>query len=372
MGNKAGKLEKSDIASSSRDSWQDLSEAALAVARQGDTREALAMLQNGMDVARRGDDRAGEIAMLNGAAVVHSIRGDYWASMAGSIDAFFLARTAGDRLGMAAAMTMLAGSLLLMTPIDSEIGILRAALRMSEEEQDARLQTRIHNLLGIVLGDLGRFGESELHLDMAAVLAQNQAPGFDKWRVLANAANLLRKRAQAARQQGDFHGCAQYCAQGLERIGRVEAHCRETGKTPVLLDAISITALLHLQNADHQAACAKFESAWKLAVETRTRSVLPFLGMEIAKLDLLADQLESAEATLSQALGEAAFYRPSPKAAGLCELMAVVQRRRGDERGEAHWQAEARKARAAFDALKTEARAQMARVIASLAPEVAA
>ena len=43
-------------------------------------------------------------------------------------------------LGMATAMTMLAGSLLLLTPVESEIGMLRAALKIADEAAHVSLQ----------------------------------------------------------------------------------------------------------------------------------------------------------------------------------------------------------------------------------------
>ena len=43
---------------------------------------------------------------------------------------------------MAAAMTMLAGALLLLTPVESEIGMLRAARKIADEAARGPLQQR--------------------------------------------------------------------------------------------------------------------------------------------------------------------------------------------------------------------------------------
>lgn len=361
---------RNHLTSRSPDAWEDLAEAALAAARRGDTRQALGLLHGGIEAARGTGERRGEVIAMNCAALVHSIRGDYWASLAGSIDAFFLARTEHDRLGMARAMATLAGALCLMTPLDNEIGMLFSALKVSEVEGDLRLQARVHSLLGIVLGDIQRFDEAEVHFDMAMVLAACDKADFDRWRVVANQANLLRKRAQAAGGRGAPDECREYCRRGLEIIGPVEEHCRDHGKQSICIDAMAITGLIHLQDGDDVAAAQKLGAAWQLAVGRKHRAVLPFLGLQIGRLEMNAGQAGSAEATVTEALREAAVYRPSPKAAALCELMAELRLRRGDERGAAHWRSDAIKAGGEFDALKREARRQMARVTQSLAERV--
>jgi len=345
----------------SLDSWRQMADAALDMGRTGDTRGALAILQRGIETARLAGEQRGEVVLLNGVALLHSIRGDFWASLAGSIDAFFLAQQHDDRLGMANAMSMLAGALLLMTPLESEIGLLDNALAIALEEHDVRLQVRVHNLLGILLGDLQRFAQAEVHLDLAMVLSGCDPRGFDRWRIMANVANLQRKRAEAIGPQSPTR-CAEFCATGLALIGRVEEHCRGHGNLPILLDALRISGMLHALQARRDLADAKYAAAWQLAIEKKQRSSLPALGIEIGRVELDCGRLNGAESTLADALREAAQYRPSPKAAGLCELMARLHRARGDERGEAHWLDEAKRAGEDFDALKREARQQLARV----------
>ncbi|MEP7156566.1 MAG: hypothetical protein ABI905_12385 [Betaproteobacteria bacterium] len=345
----------------SLDAWRQIADAALDLGRVGDSRGALLMLQRGIDTARLAGEPRGETIVLNGVALLHSIRGDFWASLACSVDGFFLSQKHGDRCGMAHAMTMLAGALLLMTPIESEVGLLRSALAIAEDERDMRLQVRIHNLLGIVLGDLKRFDEAEVHLDLGLVLSECDKSGFDRWRVLANVANLHRKRAEAVSVE-NAQLCAEFCAGGLALIQRVVEQCREHGKVPILLDALRISAMLQALNGREDLATAQYAAAWTLAMEKKQRSVLPSLGIEIARRELESGRLNGAETTLTDALREAAQYRPSPKAAKLCELMAQLHRARDDERGEAHWMSEAARARDEFEALKREARQQLARV----------
>ena len=179
--------------------WERLAESALSISRCGNSREALAMLQSGIDAARRAGTRRGEVVAMNCAALVHSMRGDRWAALAGGIDAFSFAHNENDRLGMAAAMTKLAGSLRLLTPVESKIGMLRAALKIANEAAHGPLQQRAHNLRGIVLGDIGHFVEAAMHFGAAYQYAIVVPSQFGNWRVLANMANLSRKRAKVAR-----------------------------------------------------------------------------------------------------------------------------------------------------------------------------
>jgi hypothetical protein len=354
------------------DEWQQLADAALESGRNGDTRSGLIMLQEGIDRARLAKDTRGEIIAMNAAALMHSIRGDFWASLAGSIDAFFKAQEHHDRLGMAHAMTMLAGALVLMTPDESEIGLLGNALTIAEEEQDVRLQVRIHNLFGILHGDVANFNEAEMHFDLALVLAECDESSLDRWRLTANIANLGRKRAKFAHESGAMDYCADHCNRSLELIARVEAHCLAHGKIPILLDASRIAGMLHVLQDRADLAAGKFTTAWNLALDKKQRSVLPALGLDVARLAIAAGALDDAENTITEALLEAAQTRPSPKAAALHELMAACQHARGDHRGEALSLAAAVSARSEFEALKREARRQIARVLENFLSEAIA
>ncbi len=358
------KVEKLQLAS--LDAWENLAESALVVGRRGDTKEALLILHGGIEAARRSNDRRGEIITMNAAALVHSIRGDFWASLAGSIDAFFMARRENDRLGMGQAMTMLAGAFLLMTPVDSEIELLRKSLAIAEEERNLKLQIRVHNLFGIVLGDLGKFDEAEVQLDLALVLSGSPEAVFDRWRVKTNIANLLRKRAEDAKRRSAADQCADYATRGLELVDGVIAHCLEQDKLPILLDAQGVAGLLLLQLDQHAGAYERFRAARDLAVTRKNRSVLSFIGLEMARLEMRAGDMQAAEQSLQDGLREAALFRPSNKAAALSVLMAELCADRGDAKGEANWRTSAEAARAEFEELVQEARRQIARVAQSL------
>ena len=74
----------------------------------------------------------------------------------------------------------------------------------------------------------------------------------------------------------------------------------------------------------------------------------------------------NAEIAIALARREAALYRPSPKAAALCELMADIHESRGNEVGMRHWRNEATGATRDFDALKQQVRMEIAKVTRSL------
>ena len=214
---------------------------------------------------------------MNCAALVYSMRGDSWAALAGSIDAFFAARNENDRLGMATAMPMLAGSLLLLTPVESEIGMLRVALKIADEAAHGPLQQRAHNLRGIVLGDIGRFDEAAMHFGAAYQYAIVVPSQFGNWRVLANMANLSRKLALVARARHATLESEQRFTAGIKTSERVESHCREQQRLLILVDALSISGLLLTQHGHHQEAHKELNEAWNLACEHKLRATLPLL-----------------------------------------------------------------------------------------------
>lgn len=339
--------------------------SAIGQCRRGEVKAALARLQQGLKAARLATDRIGEIAILNAVALTHSIRGDFLASLAGGIDAFHMARSAGDRRGMAAATTTVAGAMILMSPAERELSLLEHAAAVAEDLNDFRLLIRVRNLLGIMMGDAGRFAEAEVHLDLALALTRCDRDAFDPARVNANIANLLRKRAQAARAAGQVAEAESLVRSGLELVTRAREESAHHGVTPMLLDILGIEGLLHNAAGRPADALHSFSEAWRLGQHCKLHTSLPFLGVEIARLELASGRLDSAETTLLQAMREATFYRPSPKAAALCRLLARVQKARGDGRGEQHWQREAAEAELAFAEFTQEIRRHLEDLAAS-------
>ena len=123
---------------------------------------------------------------------------------------------------------MLAGSLLLLTPVESEIGMLRAALKIADE-------AAMH------------FGAAHQY----AIVVPSQ---FGNWRVLVNMANFSRKRAKVARARQATQESEQHLTAGIKTSERVESHCREQQRLLILLDALSISGLLLTQHGHHQEA----------------------------------------------------------------------------------------------------------------------
>jgi tetratricopeptide (TPR) repeat protein len=253
----------------------------------------------------------------------------------------------------------------LMSPPERELGLLEHAAAVAENLNDFRLLIRVRNLLGIMLGDAGRYDEAEVQLDLALALTRCDPDAFDPVRVNANTANLLRKRAQSASESGRVAEAESLVRAGLALLERARKESAHHGITPMLLDIYGIEGLLHNAVARPADALRCFSEAWRLGQSSKLRTNLPFLGVEIARLELASGRLDSAELTLLQAMREATFYRPSPKAAALCKLLADVQKARGDQRGEQHWQRAADEAELAFDELKHEVRRQLAALNAS-------
>jgi hypothetical protein len=338
------------------ESGHRLAESALAISRRGDTRGALVLLSHGLETAQRDGKPSDEVQSLNAASLVHLMRGDHWTALASAIDAFHIAQRQQHRLDMARATTVLATAIGLLVPIDNVLDLLADALAIAVREHDTALQMRIHNLLGITYGDLGEFNEADVHLTLAQVIALHGEQRADHWRIQANLASLCRKRAVAAQEAGDRAELERECEAGRAILRELLKHVEHEGNLQTHLDALMVLGLIDMTDGKPARALVHFDQAWHLAQAKKHRTVWPGLGVHIGRIEMAAGRLDAAEQTLTLALREAMFYRPSPKTATLCGLLADIRRQRGDARGAERWKQEATQAGVDFDKLRVEAR----------------
>jgi tetratricopeptide (TPR) repeat protein len=263
---------------------------------------------------------------------------------------------------MARAVTLFANSLGLLIPLENATDVLAGALSIARDARDADLQCRIHNLFGITYGDLRDFDEAELHFSCASQLDEHHPGLHQRWRIRANLANLQRKQADAAREAGDIEACQLYCERGRRLLYELFRKLERDENISMHLDVLFIAGLIEIAAGRSGAARIYFEEAWALAHAGKHRTVLPSLGVHLGYLNLSDGRMAVADQILTEALHEAMFYRPSPKAARLCELSAEWHRLQGDARGEAYFRSQALEARRDFDALKSAAGLQLAEV----------
>jgi tetratricopeptide (TPR) repeat protein len=340
--------------------WNRLAEAAVGKGATGNSRQGFTLVQEELATAREAGDAGGESSAIHGAAVLHLMRGDYWSAMAASLDAFEAAGKAKDRLAEARAVTMLVLSLTPMEPGTEGLDMLERALGIAIEFEDPLLEVRTRNVMGILQGDLERFDEAAHQFETALTAINVGAANFDEWRIVANKANLFRKRAEAAARAGEHERCDEFVALGLDLAVRADAHCEHHGKLPIRLDAINISGMLLGVHGQIPAAVARFETAWRLAVSERHRALLPFLGTCLVPHYLAMNRLAEAENVLLTAYEEARLYRPSAKGESLCQLAASVYARKGDSRRAEQWDLESQRASVEFAAFKRDAQRQQA------------
>lgn len=379
--------------------WESLAKSALSIGRKGDTKSALAILNDALDAARRSNEPRGEALSLNCAAIVHVIRGDYWTSLATSIDAYSLAHQQNLPADQANAMVNLAAAFVLLAP-DDALPFLREAHRIAQRVGDAGLLSRAHNMLGVALGDMGRFDEAELNFDMAQAMtdgvngddANNNADELNPlnhfnhfnpfnplnpMRLQTNLANLMRKRAKAARRTGGadaLASCVALCAHARTIINRIEGEAEASQKLPLLIDILMVAGLIDLADDRPGSGLRKLEQSWQLSIATKQRAALPTLGVHIGRvhigrLEMAAGRAQAVEQTLTVAFNESLNYRPSPKAEALCLLLAEVRAVMGDATGESGWQREALKARVIFNGIKSDALRQLEK-LAKISPSL--
>lgn len=297
---------------------------AIALAKAGDGRGAIALAKvaraqaQGMELAR------GELTALNAAAVVHLLRGDAISAVAAAMDAMQMVRRLNERaLAADARVTLHFASFNLGARDGVESG-LRACVADAVELMDRPLESRARSALGVVYGDGGRFDAASFEFQRALVTARIHGGPTCPARLVANLANLQRKRAVAIEVDAlAIAGCVRVL-QGRRRVGRA-----------LLQEAVAI---------GHAA---------------RSRPAILWVLCELGSLLASELELEAAAAAFTEALDIASQLRPSRKVGQACTGLAEVAARRGDARGADAWRERAAAEDAEYERARHQTREQV-------------
>jgi hypothetical protein len=192
----------------------------------------------------------GEGEALNAAAIVHLIRGDPVAAVATSIDACDLARRTGDDALLGHALVSLNMSACILGACDDALSRLRTCADEAALRGQPSVEIRARIAIGILLGDRRRFDAATRQFEEALALARAHPGLTNPSRIVANLANLHRKRAGRgfrARIRGPaLHECAEAIRLAREAC---EGATRE-GAVATEIDALGILGCVHKLRGD--------------------------------------------------------------------------------------------------------------------------
>jgi tetratricopeptide (TPR) repeat protein len=322
---------------------------AVALARGGETRAALNLARHARRRAQGMETAAGELEALNAAAVVHLIRGDTIGAVAAALDAFQLARRNPNRSLYGHALVSLKMAAYNLGACDDAVDTLDRCAREAAELRDVPLEIRARVGLGVVLGDAGRFDAAAREYARALPLAERH-PAASPARVLANIANLHRKRGEAAE--------AIACAQAARRLSVGEVN------VSVEIDALAIEGCCEQLRGATDRARALLRASARLGHASRCPTAVVWVQCEIGRLGLAAGDLEEARAAYGEVVAIAAELRPSRKIAVACEGLAEAEARSGNARHAREWRERAADETSQFEVARLQTHRQLMEVLA--------
>jgi tetratricopeptide (TPR) repeat protein len=332
---------------------------AVALARAGNSRKGLALALRARQQARGLDIECGEIAALNAAAIVHSMRGDHIAAVAAGIDAYGLARRRGERRGMGHAMVTLSQSAFTLGALPEADGAIESCLDQAVSDGDPNLEIRARNALGIVHGDRGEFERAGQEFTRALALVQDYRESTSPSRILANIANMHCKRARRHAAEGRPGEAHADCGAASRFAGDAFQLAVAEPNVPVQIDALAIQGRASDLCGAPREALKRLATACTIGLDSRCRTPLPWILCERGRVHLALGEAMLARSCYEEALEIAQELRPSAKVGEACTGLSGVGRVLGDELGARRWSERARAEAREFDQAKKHARAQL-------------
>jgi tetratricopeptide (TPR) repeat protein len=346
------------------DSIRAAAERAIALAKRGESRAALALALHARRNAQLMEMEQGEGEALNAAAIVHLIRGDPVAAVATAIDACGLARRSGDEVLLGHASVTLNMSACILGACDDAISRLRACAHEAALRGQPSVEIRARIAIGIMLGDRRRFDAAARQFEEALALTR-ACPGLTgPSRIVANRATQHRTRAVAGFARGYEARALHECAEAIRVAREACVMATQEGAVATEIDALGILGCVHKLRGDLVRARASLEESIALGRVARCPSATLWVLCELGQVDLDAGRCEEAERAYNEALRIAVALRPSRKIVQACSGLAAAAACRGDVEVAGGWRARAEYEAAEFGAASARTRRQLREFLA--------
>ncbi len=343
-----------------------LAREAVDVALAGDIKGGLAMALDARHRARHVDDARAELAALNAAARCHSLRNDSIASLSVGIDAATLARKLDDGLALGHALCAIANTAFTMKLLEESEEFVVRAVDESVTRRDADLESRARQAYGVLLGDLKRFREARVQLELAVAAAERDGRAPLLFRVQANLASLLRKEARSHAASGDALRMQAASNAALAAASSLQERARPQKLAALEMNMTSLTGEIHGLLGDIDAAVAETQRAIDMAASAKQPSNIPPAALRLGAMLQSLDRLNEARDVLLRGLVAAEMMRPTFRIAELCDAMAGVEKALGNEAGAGEWRSRSEKERRLFDSERQIAAGFMQKLRAEL------
>ncbi|UBV45328.1 EAL domain-containing protein (plasmid) [Deinococcus taeanensis] len=270
-------------------------------------------------------------------------------------EALPLARTLGDGRGVARALNLLAGSLVIRSQYDEAAQTFAQAREAAVNAGDAASEARAINGLGLVARARGRYGEAMEHYLESLRVAQSCGDDIGHARTLGNVGivhselgdhELALQTFETMRQLGERAGHA--ITQSNAIINMAYAHhelghfdealdaarkhlpvIRERGmrQHEVILQATVVSCLA--ARGDAAEAVSAAEEVLPLAEAVGDREQLAYVRLAYGQALLALHQLDAAEVQLDAALAETRQHSLKPQECQVLHHLSELHARRG-------------------------------------------
>jgi diguanylate cyclase (GGDEF)-like protein len=192
-----------------------LNALALAHVQAGDAQRAMPFAREAERLAiEANDDRRRSLALCH-IGMSDYLLADYSAGLESCLQAMVLSERTRDAEAMGTALVSASACQYQMGAREESLQALYQALEVIEGAACDPLLVRVHNALGVILGDKGRYDESELHYRSALTLGARYGDVIYAARVKMNFAGLYLDRGRRIGHDGKPDEARQQYLEGL-------------------------------------------------------------------------------------------------------------------------------------------------------------
>ncbi len=333
---------------------------ALRTTRGGDNRLGLEIARMAYRQARREAEPAGLLLALNTLAICQSTNGSYIEAVATAIDAFHLAKRLDDPLGIAHALTTLAGAAHnILDSNEIALNMLEHSLALAVRLKDISLEVRVRNARGVQLGQLKRFDEAEAEYRRALALTGESDGTTPSCLIIGNIANLAVKHVVATPAEAE--GRAALIATAQQRVtDAMECALLEKASSAEVRAHFNL-GVLCVQRGEYEEALRSLRKTIEVAERFHLVSRIVDAHIEMGAAYMALGRADDAVESYEIAYREAGALRPTPQLAVACERITSVYADAG-RTGEANRSREvAERERAEYERERAQERRELAR-----------
>ena len=279
-----------------------LCELARACARAGLPHDGLAAVKEAIKLAQSHQLVRERAEAMDAASMCHYFRGDYLMAIASGLDAYQGFAGNDQYVPMGHTLATVAAACKEIRASDLAIEALNGCLEIAGRAGDVFLEARSRNMLGMVFTEMQRFDDAEAEFNHSRGCLAGMGETSHLPKVLANQAEILKRRADTAAAVNQPDRAAGLLLQATCVLDEAVAVARSDGNDYEVADKTTMLAEYHRLLGDHDVAARLVGEALEMA--TRLKHPQIIIEGHLGQGKILLDQRDhhAAAARLKRAL----------------------------------------------------------------------